>query len=71
MLSRGGRAVDLSAPDVETELVDLSEVPLAAVGSLASAGLTKEAGRLLALVDDPPTLSDASDSGTCSEALMS
>jgi len=62
--------VDLSAPDVETELVDLSEVPLAAVGSLASAGLTTEARRLLELVDDPPTLGDASNAN-CSEAPMS
>ncbi|MFF3500059.1 hypothetical protein [Streptomyces sp. NPDC003247] len=52
--------MDLSAPDVETELVDLSEVPLAAVGSLASAGLVEEARRLLALVDEPPTLGNSS-----------
>ncbi|MBJ6640916.1 MULTISPECIES: hypothetical protein [unclassified Streptomyces] len=52
--------MDLSAADVETELVDLSEVPLAAVGSLASAGLTMEARRLLALVDNPPTLGNSS-----------
>ncbi|MFJ9862661.1 hypothetical protein [Streptomyces sp. NPDC101165] len=56
--------MDLSAPDVETELVDLSEVPLAAVGSLASAGLSGAARRLLALVDSPPTLGAASNAGS-------
>lgn len=57
--------MDLSALDVETELVDLSDVPLAALGSLDSVGLAEEAGRLLALVDNPPTLGASSNTGGC------
>ncbi|WP_171060252.1 hypothetical protein [Streptomyces montanus] len=55
--------MDLSAPAVETELVDLSEVPLAAIDSLDSAGLAEDARRLLELVDNPPTLGNARDAG--------
>jgi hypothetical protein len=57
--------VDLSALDVETELVDLSHVPVAALGSLDSVGLADQAGRLLALIDEPPTLGNASNTGGC------
>ncbi|MFJ9249756.1 hypothetical protein [Streptomyces sp. NPDC101776] len=58
--------MDLSALDLETELVDLSDVPVADLGSLDSVGLAEEAARLLALVDEPPTLGNASSGGSCS-----
>ncbi|MFI6460308.1 hypothetical protein [Streptomyces sp. NPDC050538] len=55
--------MDLSALDVETELVDLSDVPVADLGSLDSVGLADQAERLLALIDEPPTLGNSSGAG--------
>jgi hypothetical protein len=56
--------VDLSAADLETELVDLSRETLSSLGSLGGRELARVSHRLLAAVDNPPTVSTASD-GNC------
>lgn len=56
--------MDLSAPEVDTELVDLSGVTLAALGDLDPVAVDHAARHLLD-TDRRPVLGSSSSAGTC------
>lgn len=56
--------MDLSAPEMDTELVDLSGVTLAALGSLDPVAVDHAAQHLLD-TDRRPVLGSSSSAGTC------